>query len=102
MFGGGQAADRRSHEHIDHVPVRVADQEAASFNDALARILGACEKHGVEPGIAGNQNTAPKRVEQGFRLVEAAAYAAVLATAVGQALRAVDPTRAPESKTSYL
>ena len=79
-----------------------ADQDAASFNDALARILAACEKHGVEPGIAGNQNTAPKRVEQGFRLVEAAADAALLASAVGQALRAVDPGRGSESKTSYL
>jgi 4-hydroxy-2-oxoheptanedioate aldolase len=79
-----------------------ADQDAASFNDALERILKACEQHGVEPGIAGNQNTAPKRVAQGFRLVEAAADAAVLASAVGQALRAVDPDRATESKTSYL
>jgi 4-hydroxy-2-oxoheptanedioate aldolase len=79
-----------------------ADQDAASFNDALARILEACERHGVEPGIAGNQNTAPKRVQQGFRLVEVAADAAMLASAVGQALRTVDPDRAAESKTSYL
>jgi len=79
-----------------------ADQDAASFNDALARILEACETYGVEPGIAGNQNTAPKRLEQGFRLVEVAADAAVLGSAIAQALRTVDPERVAESKTSYL
>jgi 4-hydroxy-2-oxoheptanedioate aldolase len=78
------------------------DQDAASFNDALARILDSCAKHGVVPGIAGNQKTAPKRVEQGFRLVEVAADAAVLSTAAGQALRTVAPERAAETRSSYL
>ncbi|MGO9872543.1 MAG: HpcH/HpaI aldolase family protein [Acidimicrobiia bacterium] len=79
-----------------------ADQDAASFTDAIARILESCEKNGVVPGIAGNQKTAPKRVQQGFRLVEVAADAAVLSSGVGQALRAVAPDRAHESKTLYL
>ncbi len=51
-------------------------QEAAVFNDALARVVESCHAHGIVPGIAGNQITAPIRIEQGFRLVEVASDAA--------------------------
>jgi 4-hydroxy-2-oxoheptanedioate aldolase len=78
------------------------DHEAAEFSDAISSILGACRAHGVVPGIAGNQQTAPKRVEQGFRLVEVAADAALLARAAGLALRAVAPDHAADTKSSYL
>jgi 4-hydroxy-2-oxoheptanedioate aldolase len=78
------------------------DHDAASFTEALARILDSCAAHGVVPGIAGNQRTAPKRIEQGFRLVEVAADAAVLAAGAAQALSDVAPDRAVPAKSSYL
>ena len=78
------------------------DHDAASFTDALATILDACATHDVVPGIAGNQKTAPKRIEQGFRLVEVAADAAVLAAGAGQALHAVAPDRSASAQSSYL
>jgi 4-hydroxy-2-oxoheptanedioate aldolase len=78
------------------------DQDDPTFNDALSRILASCSTHGVVPGIAGNQQTAPKRIEQGFRLVEVAADAALLAAGAGQALRVVAPERANPTKSAYL
>jgi 4-hydroxy-2-oxoheptanedioate aldolase len=78
------------------------DQDAASFTEALARILESCAAHRIVPGIAGNQRTAPKRIDQGFRLVEVAADAAVLAAGVSQALQAVAPDRASATKSAYL
>jgi len=78
------------------------DHDAVEFNDALTTILGACRAHGVVPGIAGNQQTAPKRIEQGFRLVEVAADAALLARGAGLALQAVAPGHTTEIKSSYL
>ena len=78
------------------------DQDAASFTDALARILDACRSHGVVPGIAGNQKTAPKRIEQGFKLVEVASDARLLGVGAGDALRAVAPDGTSTSKSAYL
>jgi 4-hydroxy-2-oxoheptanedioate aldolase len=46
------------------------DHEEREFVEALERILDACKRHGVTPGIAGNVMTAPKRIEQGFLMVE--------------------------------
>jgi 4-hydroxy-2-oxoheptanedioate aldolase len=78
------------------------DQDATSFTDAITRIVEACDAHGVVPGIAGNQRTAPKRIEQGFRLVEVAADGALLASSMGQALNTVAPERGAPTKSSYL
>ncbi len=78
------------------------DHDAPVFSDAITRILEACRAHGVVPGIAGNQQTAPKRIEQGFRLVEVAADAALLARGAGLALQAVAPDRSADTKSSYL
>ena len=77
-------------------------ENAPVFSDAITRILDACRAHGVVPGIAGNQQTAPKRIEQGFRLVEVAADAALLARGAGLALQAVAPDRSADTKSSYL
>lgn len=78
------------------------DHDAAIFTDALARILEACRVHAVVPGIAGNQKTAPKRVEQGFRLVEVASDARLLGMGAGDALRGVSPDGSPASRSAYL
>lgn len=44
------------------------DGEAA-FDDALAAIVAACQRHGVVPGIHSTGALAPRRREQGFRMV---------------------------------
>jgi 4-hydroxy-2-oxoheptanedioate aldolase len=39
------------------------------FDDALATIVAGCERHGVVPGIHATGPLAPKRREQGFRMI---------------------------------
>jgi 4-hydroxy-2-oxoheptanedioate aldolase len=77
-------------------------QEAAVFNDAIAKVLQSCRAHGVVPGIAGNRVTAPVRAEQGFRLVEAASDAGVLGIGAGEALKAAAPGRDATARSAYL
>jgi 4-hydroxy-2-oxoheptanedioate aldolase len=78
------------------------DHDDSSFTDAITRILEACRTHGVVPGIAGNQKTAPKRVAQGFRLVEVASDARLLGLGAGDALHAVAPDGTSTAKSAYL
>lgn len=40
-----------------------------AFDDALASIVDACRRHGVVPGIHATGALAPKRREQGFRMI---------------------------------
>jgi 4-hydroxy-2-oxoheptanedioate aldolase len=78
------------------------DQTDKSFEEALERVLEACERFGVIPGIAGNAQTAPKRLEQGFRLVEVASDAGLLGVGAVAALNKVRPADATEAKSAYL
>ena len=39
------------------------------LDDALASIVAACERHGIVPGIHATGALAPKRREQGFRMI---------------------------------
>jgi 4-hydroxy-2-oxoheptanedioate aldolase len=78
------------------------DHDASIFTDALTRVLAACREHGVVPGIAGNQKTAPKRVEQGFRLVEVASDARLLGLGAGQALQSVPGHGETNAKSAYM
>jgi 4-hydroxy-2-oxoheptanedioate aldolase len=78
------------------------DHDAPVFTDAIERILESCLAHGVVPGIAGNQRTAPKRVAQGFRLVEVASDARLLGLAAGEALEAVAGDDAGSARSAYL
>src|SRR6478736_1283723 len=39
------------------------------FDDALATIVAACQRHGVVPGIHATGALAPRRREQGFRMI---------------------------------
>jgi 4-hydroxy-2-oxoheptanedioate aldolase len=78
------------------------DHPEASFTEALDRVLEACRRHNVVPGIAGNANTAVKRVEQGFQLVEVASDAGLLALGAGNALQQVRPKAGPAAKSAYL
>ncbi|HYB91694.1 MAG TPA: aldolase/citrate lyase family protein [Candidatus Binataceae bacterium] len=79
-----------------------ADNPDASFNDALKRIVESCHRHNIVPGIAGNASTAPKRIQQGFRLVEVASDSRLLAAGAAQALEQVRPAAGAASKPAYL
>ncbi len=79
-----------------------ADHPEAIFKDALTRIVDSCRRHNVVPGTAGNAAVAPKRIEQGFRLVEVANDSRLLSAGAEQALRQVRPSAAPEKKSAYL
>lgn len=68
-----------------------AEQTDAAFNDALKRICDSCNRNKVVPGIAGNAAVAPKRIEQGFLMVEVASDAGLLSVGAAQALRLVRP-----------
>ncbi|HXY44392.1 MAG TPA: aldolase/citrate lyase family protein, partial [Acidimicrobiales bacterium] len=76
------------------------DHAEEAFTSALGRIVDACRRHGVVPAIAGNQVTAPRRIEEGFAMVEVASDARLLAAAAAQALAALRP--ATEARTAYL
>lgn len=78
------------------------DQSDQSFTEALEKIVSACERHGVIPGIAGNADTAPKRIDQGFRFVETASDAGLLALGAARALNQVRPVDGPAAKSAYL
>lgn len=45
------------------------DNPDPQFQAALLRIIEKCDKHGVIPGIYTSTQLAPKRIEQGFRLL---------------------------------
>jgi 4-hydroxy-2-oxoheptanedioate aldolase len=80
------------------------DNPDQSFVGALERVVDSCRRNGVIPGIAGNADTAPKRLEQGFRLVEVASDAGLLALGAGRALSQVRPPTADTDapKSGYL
>ncbi len=45
------------------------DQEDASFNDALQRVIAGCQKRGITPGIHSTPALVEKRLTQGFKMV---------------------------------
>jgi 4-hydroxy-2-oxoheptanedioate aldolase len=77
------------------------DQTDERFDACLDRVLQACKRFGVVPGIAGNAQTAIKRVEQGFRLVEVAADVGLLGAGAPTALNLVRGT-STATKAAYL
>jgi 4-hydroxy-2-oxoheptanedioate aldolase len=78
------------------------DHDEPIFTDALDKVLDACRRHDVVPGIAGNSETAVKRLEQGFRFVEVASDARLLGIGAGLALEHVRPRTGSEAKSAYL
>lgn len=69
----------------------------ASFSNALAAVLAACERAGVVAGIHANGTLAPLRIEAGFRMVTVTADLVALKNGMAQELASV---REPESSTS--
>ncbi len=78
------------------------DHSEPSFTDALERVIDACRRHDVVPGIAGNPDTVVKRLEQGFRLVEVASDARLLGVGAGNALQRARPGTGSAGKSGYL
>jgi len=78
------------------------DQSDRRFTEALDRVLDACRRHNVVPGIAGNVQSAVKRLQQGFQLVEVASDAGLLALGAGNALGQVRPSPGAPAKSAYL
>jgi 4-hydroxy-2-oxoheptanedioate aldolase len=77
------------------------DHEDGRFTEAVERILRSARRHGVVPGIAGNAETAVKRLAQGFQLVEVASDARLIGVGAGQALERVRPG-GPAARSAYL
>ncbi len=78
------------------------DHAEQRFTDAIERVIDACRRHDVVPGIAGNAATAVKRLEQGFRLVEVASDAGLLGVGAGNALERARPGGRPAPTSPYL
>jgi 4-hydroxy-2-oxoheptanedioate aldolase len=78
------------------------DHTEQSFTDALEKVIDACRRNDVVPGIAGNSETAVKRLEQGFRFVEVASDAGLLGIGASRALEHVRPRTGSEAKSAYL
>jgi 4-hydroxy-2-oxoheptanedioate aldolase len=71
------------------------------FDDALAAVVAACQRHGVVPGIHSTGALAPLRREQGFRMITVTSDA--LATRIGYgrelaAARQATPAAAGDGK----
>jgi len=78
------------------------DNPDESFTSAIGRILEACSCHGVVPGIAGNSTTAPKRIAQGFLMVEAASDSGLLVAGAAGVLGEVRPGTDTTAQAPYL
>ena len=58
------------------------------FDDALARIVDACRRHDVVPGIHATGALAPRRREQGFRMITIASDHLAMASGIAAQLDA--------------
>jgi 4-hydroxy-2-oxoheptanedioate aldolase len=66
------------------------DHEDGKFSVAIERIVEACQKHSVVPGIhAGGPVVARKRIEQGFLMIEMCDDAGSLARSAAADLKAL-------------
>jgi hypothetical protein len=65
-------------------------------------VIDACHRHDVIPGIAGNAQTAIKRLQQGFQLVEVASDISLLGLGARDAMERVRPSAGPEATSAYL
>jgi 4-hydroxy-2-oxoheptanedioate aldolase len=64
------------------------DGEAPEYVKARARVVEACRKHGVVAAVHSTPHTAPRRVEEGFRMVLATTDSRTLARAARDDIRA--------------
>jgi 4-hydroxy-2-oxoheptanedioate aldolase len=62
------------------------NDDHAEFSDALAAIVDGCRRHGVVPGIHASGALAPRRLEQGFRMITVASDLLSMRTHMGTEL----------------
>ena len=60
-----------------------------TFDEALSMIVDACERHGVIPGVHANAALAPRRLNQGFKMVSIAEDLGGMREAMSSALESV-------------
>jgi 4-hydroxy-2-oxoheptanedioate aldolase len=60
-----------------------------AFDDALTMIVDACERHDVMPGIHADASLAPRRLDQGFKMVSVAEDLGGMREALSGALESV-------------
>jgi 4-hydroxy-2-oxoheptanedioate aldolase len=65
------------------------DSSAPAFADALSKIVDACNRHGITPGVHSTAAIAPKRLEQGFRMITISSDTGSLASAAARDLQSV-------------
>ena len=65
------------------------DSEVPAYVEARQRILEACRRHNVAPGINSTTLSAPKRIADGFRLVLVTSDFGAMVRAVGEDVRSV-------------
>ena len=71
-----------------------------SFASALAAVVAACRRAGVVPGIHASSALAPRRLEQGFRMITVSADVVSMRTAMTADLAAVRALDAPGSPSA--
>jgi len=77
------------------------DSDVPAYAEARQRILEACRRHSVAPGIHTSAFAAPKRIAEGFRMVMVVSDLGALGRAVAEDLRSVRQARpgAPSGST---
>jgi 4-hydroxy-2-oxoheptanedioate aldolase len=76
------------------------DNTDPSFDDALQAVVAACGRHGITPGIHSTAAIAPKRLEQGFRMITVSSDTGSMASAAAGDLRTVREV-APSAQPVY-
>jgi 4-hydroxy-2-oxoheptanedioate aldolase len=69
------------------------DSDVPAYAEARQRILEACRRHSVAPGIHTSASAAPKRIAEGFRMVMVVSDLGALSRAVAEDLRSVRQVR---------
>ena len=72
----------------------------SSFASALAAVVAACQRAGVVPGIHASATLAPRRLEQGFRMITVSADLVSMRNAMTAelaAVRGLDAAVTPDS-----
>jgi 4-hydroxy-2-oxoheptanedioate aldolase len=65
------------------------DNDAASFQEALSAVVEGCAARGIAAGIHSDPRVAPKRIEQGFKMVTVTSDSQAAASGARDALKSV-------------
>jgi 4-hydroxy-2-oxoheptanedioate aldolase len=72
------------------------------FRAAITRIVSACERHGIVPGIHADPSLAPKWREAGFRMITVGYdQFSVLSGLRGDLARALEDPGVPHERPGY-